>query len=183
MRMYDILNNEEFKNKDVSVYVDSEVAKDFIDDIIANDEEVYPDYLDILENQDVVIVSRVISFDDSITWYVDGLLCDKGQVYNECDIAFIDKELFEIIDFDRLESNDIVVFECEKDEDVKEEEDEELENMFNEMTNDLLLALASLDESESDSVSCLIKRLLRMVWEISRDTAMDEVADILDAIR
>jgi hypothetical protein len=168
MNLYELVNTKEYENKDISIYIESENTEELFEGILDSDDhiEAFDENINkILESNDVVIVSRVCS-NDKKEWYIDPLNYGKGQVYNETDICFVQEEILDEIDFDKVESDKVVI--------VGIEEDEE-SDWLDEITHDLLNDVSELGENEC--VHCLLKKYLKMVEDITRENTLDEVID------
>ena len=137
MTIYEFVNSE-LLGRDISVYIDVEGADKLISDVIENDEEIYNDFEEILEENEVVIVSRVYTR-EGVEWFVDPISYDgKIQVYNETDVALIEEDLLEYVDFNRVECEEIVVL----------EQRDEYDELIQELAHNLLEDLEELDEDE-----------------------------------
>lgn len=166
MNFYEIINQDEFVGKDMSFYLVSELAELLIDDIYDNDQyiENFEYYEETLDESDIVIVSKLYNSDG---WFVEPLSYDgKNQVYNEIDVALIQEEILEEINYDNLECESIVVLNSEDSED---------NDWLDEMTNDMLEEV--YNSSKDECIHCIVKKYLKMVEEITKDCTLDDVVD------
>lgn len=166
MNFYEIINQDEFVGKDMSFYLVSELAELLIDDIHDNDQyiENFEYYEETLDESDIVIVSKLYNSDG---WFVEPLSYDgKNQVYNEIDVALIQEEILEEINYDNLECESIVVLNSEDSED---------NDWLDEMTNDMLEEV--YNSSKDECIHCIVKKYLKMVEEITKDCTLDDVVD------
>lgn len=100
---------KQYNGMSVSFYLDVDIADEFVHEIIENDEKIfeentYEDLLDILDSNDVVIVTK----DNDGIFYVEGLYGKNQQVFNEVDIALIQDKLLDIVDLERIASDRII---------------------------------------------------------------------------
>ena len=167
MEILELINSEEFIGCDVSIYLDGDSACDLVNELIEEGENFYPDFEDL--DQDVVILSRNCYENGETEWFVDALYLESGfQVYNETEIAFVLEDVADEIDFDQIESDEIIIL---------EEEDDELEDLLEEMTQDVLE-----DIEDDECPHCAIKEQLRIMYQIAREEVLAEIQDALDEI-
>lgn len=112
---------KQYSGTSVSFYLDVDIADEFVHEIIENDEKIfeentYEDLLDILDSNDVVIVTK----DNDGIFYVEGLYGKHCQVFNEVDVAFIQEDLLDMIDLERIACDEILTLKL-SDEEVEEE--------------------------------------------------------------
>lgn len=172
MNFYEIINQDEFVGKDMSFYLVSELAELLIDDIHDNDQyiENFEYYEETLDESDIVIVSKLYNSDG---WFVEPLSYDgKNQVYNEIDVALIQEEILEEINYDNLECESIVVLNSEDSED---------NDWLDEMTNDMLEEV--YNSSKDECIHCIVKKYLKMVEEITKDCTLDDVVDKINILK
>lgn len=168
MNILDVINSEDFRDKEVSLYLDSETASGLIVELIEKGENIYPDFEAL--DEEIVILSRN-TWNGEVEWYLDALLGIKGQVYNEIEVAVIPSELLDEIDLDRIECDEIVILEQE----VGEGDD--MEGLLEEMTQDVLD-----DIEDGECPYYRIKNQLKIMYEIAREEALSDVQDVLDKI-
>lgn len=172
MNFYEIINQDEFVGKDMSFYLVSELAELLIDDIHDNDQyiENFEYYEETLDESDIVIVSKLYNSDG---WFVEPLSYDgKNQVYNEIDVALIQEEILEKINYDNLECESIVVLNSEDSKD---------NDWLDEMTNDMLEEV--YNSSKDECIHCIVKKYLKMVEEITKDCTLDDVVDKINILK
>lgn len=109
MRLFDIANSKEFRNLDISFYVESELADILVDDILESDEAFFEEhdleYIDdCIQYEDIVFVSRNVYDDGTREWFIEPLYHtdDCVQYDNESDVIFIQDEILDCIDIDKL---------------------------------------------------------------------------------
>lgn len=162
MNIYEIINSKEFIGKDISLYLFSEDAEDLIDEIYDNDEyiENFEHYEETLDENEIVIVSKLYNSDG---WFVEPLSYGEGQIYNEIDIALIQEEIVDEIDYEKLECERILSFGVEKD----DENDEMIEDILEEVMDRL--------SNEDDCPCCVIRDALRDVFDFGRLSVISEI--------
>ena len=172
MNFYEIINQDEFIGKDMSFYLVSELAEMLIDDIHDNYQyiENFEYYEETLDESDIVIVSKLYNSDG---WFVEPLSYDgKNQVYNEIDVALIQEEILEKINYDNLECESIVVLNSEDSKD---------NDWLDEMTNDMLEEV--YNSSKDECIHCIVKKYLKIVEEVTRDCTLDDVVDKINVLK
>lgn len=153
MTIYEFVNSELLR-KDVSVYVGVEDADKLISDIIENDEYLENYFEEVLEENEVVIVSRVYT-GEGIEWFVDPITYDgRTQVYNETDVALIEEDLLEYVDFSKIDCEEMVVL----------EQRDEYDELIQELAHGLLEDLEDLDEDECPC--CLVKDYFKALLQV-----------------
>lgn len=163
MNLYDLVNEDEFLENDISLYLFSEDAEDLIDEIYDNDEyiENFEHHEEVLDENDIVIVSKVRGCDG---WFVEPLCYEDGQIYNEVDICIIQEEILEELDFDKIMCDEVVILKSD-----------DADDWLDEITYDLLEEVEN--SSKDDCIHCIVKKYLKMVEEITKDCVLDDVID------
>lgn len=162
MNFYEIINQDEFIGKDMSFYLVSELAELLIDDIHDNDQyiENIEHYEETLDENEIVIVSKLYNSDG---WFVEPLSYGEGQIYNEIDIALIQEEIVDEIDYENLECERILLFDIEE----YDENDEMIEDVLEEVMDRL--------SNEDNCPCCVIRDALRDVFDFGRLSVISEI--------
>lgn len=162
MNIYEIINGDEFVGKDISFYLFSELAVDLIGEIYRNDQyiENLEHYEETLDENEIVIVSKLHNSDG---WFVEPLSYGEGQIYNEIDIALIQEEIVDEIDYEKLECERILCFGVEKD----DENDEMIEDILEEVMDRL--------SNDDNCPCCVIRDALRDVFDFGRLSVISEI--------
>lgn len=174
MNLYNLVNEDEFLESDISLYLFSEDAEDLIDEIYDNDEyiENFEYYEEVLDENEIVIVSKVRGCDG---WFVEPLCYEDGQIYNEVDICVIQGEILEELDFDKIKCDEVVILKSEiEEENVYEVIEDILEEMIDELSD------------ESNCPHCVMKDALKESFNLGRLNVLSEIEghteSILDSI-
>lgn len=166
MNLYNMLDQERFLKKNISLYLLSGDAEELLDEICGSKDEYIENFKyheEILDDSDIVVVSRVRNLDG---WFIEPLYYDdENQIINETDICFIQEEILDEIDLGRVDYEELVVVK------IDAEEDDWLEKL----TYDLINELSEMGENEC--IHCIVKKYLKMVEEITKDCTLDDVVD------
>lgn len=162
MNIYEIINSKEFIGKDISFYLFSELAVDLIGEIYRNDQyiENIEYYEETLDENEIVIVSKLHNSDG---WFVEPLSYGEGQIYNEMDIALIQEEIVDEIDYEKLECERILLFDIEE----YDENDEMIEDVLEEVMDRL--------SNDDNCPCCVIRDALRDVFDFGRLSVVSEI--------
>ena len=162
MNIYEIINSKEFIGKDISFYLFSELAVDLIGEIYRNDQyiENIEYYEETLDENEIVIVSKLHNSDG---WFVEPLSYGDGQIYNEIDIALIQEEIVDEIDYENLECERILSFAVEE----YDENDEMIEDVLEEVMDRL--------SNEDNCPCCVLRDALRDVFDFGRLSVVSEI--------
>lgn len=123
--IYEIMNCEDFRENKTSFIVGLELADEFVSDVYDSDEEFFDEYTeeeieDVLNGNEFFICSRNIYEDGDIEYFIEPLLHDKGiQYYLESDYIFIENDLVDVVDFDKISGDEIFTLDIEEDEDYE----------------------------------------------------------------
>lgn len=173
----DIINSEEFEDKSVSFYLDSEIA-DIVTDILLDQIDLCEDYtegdiIDIIDNNEIVsvIVIRDIRSD---YMYTESVFTKNGvQILDENDVFFIQDEWLDVVDLDKLHG-EIAVLYCEHDE---ESEENDLE-FIDDVMEDLLYEIGNPKDGECSHD--ILKRYLVDMYETGRLDMLNEIIEDID---
>ena len=120
--IYEIMNCEDFRENKTSFIVGLELADEFVADIYDSDEEFFYEYTeeeieDMLNESEFFVCSRNIYEDGDVEYFIEPLLHDEGrQYYLESDLVFIEDDLVDVVDIDKISSEEIFTFTIEEDE-------------------------------------------------------------------
>lgn len=126
--IYEIMNCEDFRENNASFIVGLELADEFVADIYDSDEEFFYEYTeeeieDMLNESEFFVCSRNIYEDGDVEYFIEPLLHDEGrQYYLESDLVFIEDDLVDVVDIDKISSEEIFTFTIEEDEDSDDED-------------------------------------------------------------
>lgn len=126
--IYEIMNCEDFRENKTSFIVGLELADEFVADIYDSDEEFFYEYTeeeieDMLNESEFFVCSRNIYEDGDVEYFIEPLLHDEGrQYYLESDLVFIEDDLVDVVDIDKISSEEIFTFTIEEDEDSDDED-------------------------------------------------------------
>ena len=169
-----ILND--YKDRELSIYATSEFLEDFI---CGNGIELSEDSdgIGIFDECSLGILSKGV-FKDEEYWILEKLIKKDGVQYNnETDVLFVESDIFDIVDLDKVDFNELVGFgEYEEHEELSE--DEHLDELLEEMTSDLIEELTDSDKC----IHCLIKEYLTMMYEITEEKVTDDIMDKIESI-
>ena len=173
MKLFKIINEKQYKCRDISLYLTSEQAEDLIDDIYSEDNDEYIEnfehYEEVLDGNDIVILSRLRN---SKAWFVEPIsYTGNKQLLNETDACIIQSEILEEVDLNQIEYNELILI-------VGLEDKEEIEegiDMLDDVINDILDALAEMEDDECPH--CKIKSILEELIEAVREETLDDVID------
>lgn len=163
---------DKYAGENISMYATSEFIDDFIHE---NDIELDEDSDDIyiLDDYDYAVLSRII-LQGKECWFLERMIYDNGEQYfNECKILFVEGSVMDVVNLDKIEFEEILIFTEETD----ESEDDDLDNLLEKVTEDLLNEI-----EEGECPHCSIKKYLKIVWDTSRDVTIDDIHDCLDEI-
>ena len=132
--IYEMMNCEGLKDKSTSFIVGLELADEFVADLYDNElENLFYEYDDeeieeILNNNEFFIVSRnYYGENESVEYFIEPLLHDGEQFYLDSDVVFIEDDLVDVVDFDKISGDEIFTLEIEEDEDYEEDFEDEYE--------------------------------------------------------
>lgn len=126
--IYEIMNCEDFRENNTSFIVGLELADEFVTDVYNSDEEFFYKYTeeeieDILNENEFFVCSRNTYGDGDVEYFIEPLLHDEGtQYYLESDYVFIEDNLVDVIDIDKILADDIFILEIEEDEELDDYE-------------------------------------------------------------
>ena len=175
MNISEVILND-YKDRDLSIYATSEFLEDFI---CGNGIELSEDSdgIGIFDECSLGILSKGV-FKDEEYWILEKLIKDEGMQYNnETDVLFVESDIFDIVELDKVDFNELVGFgEYEEHEELNE--DEHLDGLLEEMTDDLIDEMINSDEC----IHCLIKDQLRTAMQIGKEETIDRIDDFLNGI-
>lgn len=131
--IYEIMNCEDFKENNTSFIVGLELADEFVTDVYNSDEEFFYEYTeeeieDMLNESEFFVCSRNIYEDGDVEYFIEPLLHDEGrQYYLESDHVFIEDDLVDVVDIDKISSEEIFTFTIEEDGELEEKEIEDFD--------------------------------------------------------
>lgn len=159
-----IIEDEDFKKLSLAFYLDSEIA-DTLTDLLLDRvplfyEDTEADVMNVLDNNDVVVIAINRYDDGKEELFVDALLHKGVQYYNEADVIFIQDELLDVVEIDKLNGEIAVLYE---DDDEIEDECNDTEEFIDDMMEELLYDIDNLNGN--GCVHCLIKSYLLDMYE------------------
>jgi len=159
-----IIEDEDFRKLNLAFYLESDVADvltDFLlDRIPLFYEDTEADVMNALDNNDVVVVAINRYDDRKEELFVDALLHKGIQYYNEADVIFIQDELLDVVEMDKLNGEIAVLYEEECESDQEEDTEEFLEDMTQELLENIFYA------NEETCIHCLVKDYLREAYDV-----------------
>lgn len=129
--IYKMMNCEDYKEKNVSFIVGLKEAMKFVADVYDNEcetEGFFYEYDDeeieeILNDNEFFVVSRNYYGENKfIEYFIEPLLHDGEQFYLESDYVFIEDDLVDVVDIDKISADEIFTLEIEEDEDSDDED-------------------------------------------------------------
>lgn len=126
--IYEMMNCEGLKDKSTSFIVGLTLADEFVADLYDNElENLFYEYTDeeieeILNSNEFFLISRNYYDEGEVEYFIEPLLHDGVQYYSEADVFFIEDDLVDVVDFDKISGDEIFTLEIEEDE-YEEEED------------------------------------------------------------
>lgn len=162
-------------DRELSIYATSEFLEDFI---CKNGIELSEDSdrIGIFDECSLGILSKGV-FKDEEYWILEKLIKKDGVQYNnETDVLFVESDIFDIVDLDKIDFNELVGFgEYEEHEELSE--DEYLDELLEKMTSDLIEELTESDEC----IHCLIKEYMTMLYEITEEKTTEDIMDKIES--
>lgn len=165
----------------IEVIIDSEIAYEIAtklyDELDKNFEtEEDNEFENLLIEEDILGVSMYMLNGESV-YFLEPVFNDKGiTLYGESDKYFIHEDVIDIIDTDRLYGEIIII-----EEEIETETDiaDELEEVFDDISNDLVDEISECIDEEDYCVHCAIKERLSEVYLIGYKKAQEMMRDAL----
>ena len=177
----EIVNSEDLATESMTFILENDIAEEVVDELVREIplfyEDTMRDVLNVLDENAFVSVTINRYDDGEEELYVDPLIHDDGEQFvNECDLFFIQDELLDVVEEDKLLEGDIYVIYYENEEEYEDEcEDEDTDEFLDDMSIEILEELMELDED--DCPVCYLKEKLEEVYNIAYNDAvidMDE---------
>lgn len=188
MKLDGMLFNK-YEDRDVSVYARTETIDEFVDEFDIEFEHIgQGEYYDMLNEEEYLILSRYFDYNDGEHWVLDPLRERFGQVYNECDVMLVEKGVAHVIDFKKVDYNEIDLFdgvvtyvedEMEKDVELDFDNEGEYErDWLDDVANDILDALENMKKDECPH--CIIKSYLETVETVIKNVSGKIMKEYID---
>ena len=155
----------EKERREISVILDSEIAYELACELKDEydrkfNEECYP--CEDLLQEDILSVSMYYDSDEGYVYFIENTLADNGDtLISESNSIYIQDELLDCLELEKLIGEKYII-KMVDDEDYANEEDEDLDELLEQITQDLLEEL----EDEENCIHCTIKEYLKAMVDL-----------------
>lgn len=164
----DIIKDESLSDKSLTFILDSKVADVLTDELLdfvpLCEDDTEADVIKVLDNNSFVTIS-INRYIDREEMFIDPLIYKDGrQYYNDSDLYFVQDELLDVVEFDKLTEGKIYII-SEDDkingviENIEDEDDAYLEDCVCDYLNGLLKL------TEEDCLHCYTKDFFEEIYE------------------
>lgn len=174
----EIVNSEDLATESMTFILENDIAEEVVDELVREIplfyEDTMRDVLNVLDENAFVTVSINRYDDGEEELFVEPLIHDNGKQFaNESDLFFIQEELLDVVEGDKLLGDTYVIY--YEDEEECEDLDEDTEDFLEDMSIEILEGLMEMDEDDCEV--CYVQDVLKELYDIAYNDAVIDMEE------